>query len=52
VTSVTQDFRLLKQVVQDFLLAQTAISATLAGLALGAWLLAVVGIYGSSGSTV
>lgn len=40
------EIRSLEQVVQDFFLPQTSISATLAVLALGALLLAVVGIYG------
>jgi len=40
------EVRSLEQVVRDFLLPQTALSATLAGLAFGALLLAVVGVYG------
>jgi len=40
------EIRPLEQVVRDFLLPQTALSATLSGLALGALLLAVLGVYG------
>jgi len=40
------EVRSLAQVVSDFLLPQQAMSGTLFGLALGAMLLAVVGVYG------
>jgi len=40
------EIRSLEQVVREFLLPQTAMSATLGALALGALLLAVVGVYG------
>jgi len=40
------DIRSLEQVVHEFLLPQTAMSSTLAGLAVGALVLAVVGVYG------
>jgi predicted permease len=40
------DIRSLTQVVHEYLLPQTAMSSTLAGLAAGALALAVVGVYG------